>query len=201
MMTKYLLKERNDKSTKTLHIYEGIDDMKVICGSDSLTSVEFKDYLKTRSLEDMRIHIAKIAHTTNICSICISHLYKNENKKKPIWHLYECHKGELCLDQENLNSRICKHGSTIEYSKAPNIQEIRQECAKEANNRVHVCGMCVSRIYKNSKNIETPQTTPKLPPKYRLTIEGQERQIEKIMEFAKPLLLDKLEIEEIDAKK
>lgn len=82
-MTKYLLKERNDKSTKTLHIYEGIDDMKVICGSDSLTSVEFKDYLKTRSLEDMRIHIAKIAHTTNICSICISHLYKNENKKSP----------------------------------------------------------------------------------------------------------------------
>lgn len=200
MESKYLLKERNDRSTDTLHIYEGVDDMKVICGSDTLLSVEFKDYLKTRSLEDMRIHIAKIAQTTNICSICISHLYKSENKKKPIWHLYECHKGELCLDQENLNSRICKHGAHIEYSKAPNIQAIRQECALEANNRVNICGMCVSRIYKNSKTIDETEVAEPAPSKFRLIVEGKERQIEKIMEFAKPLILDKLEIEKIGEK-
>jgi len=195
MDTKYLLKERNDKSTNTLHIYEGVDDMKVICGTDSLSSVEFKDYLKTRSLEDMRIHIAKIAHTTNICSVCISHLYKNENKKKPTWHLYECHKSELCLDQENLNSKICKHGSDADYTEAPNIAQIRQKCAIEANNRLNICGKCISRIYKNNGKHDLNGTieAQKVPLK-RLVVEGDEKFIEKIREFAASFPVDTIKI-------
>lgn len=192
MSAKYLLKERNDRSTDTLHIYEGVDDMQVVCGKDSLSSVAFKDYLKTRSLEDMRIHIAKIAHTTNICSICISHLYKSEGNKKPTYHLYECHKGKLCLDQENLNSKICTHGSNEEYIKAPNIKEIRQECALEANNRVNICGKCVARIYKNSHqgSRETPPIVKK-----SIKVEGDAKYVDQILEFIQTLP-DNIEVTE-----
>lgn len=150
MKLKYLLKERSDTATKTLHIYEGEDDMELICGEEKLSYVEFKDYLKTRSLEEMRTYIASLENDVNICGTCISHLYKNENKKKPTWHLYDCRKGELCLDLENLNSKICRHSSDTSYTQAPNIKEIRQECALEANNNVHICGSCVARLYKNS---------------------------------------------------
>jgi len=149
MHLKYLLKERSDKSTDTLHLYEGVDNMKLVCGKESLAFVEFKDYLKTRNLEEMRRHIASLAEERNICAVCISHLYKNENKKKPIWHLYDCSKGQLCLDQENLNSKICRHSPDETYLEAPNIATIRQECAKEANNNVHICGLCIARLYKN----------------------------------------------------
>jgi len=190
MSVKYLLKERNDRSTDTLHIYEGVDDMQVVCGKDSLSSVAFKDYLKTRSLEDMRIHIAKIAHTTNICSICISHLYKSDGNKKPTYHLYECHKGELCLDQENLNSKICTHGSSEEYSQAPNIIKIRQECALEANNRVNICGKCVARIYKN--NSQTSNNSVEIIKK-TLQIKGDEKYVKQVEEFAQTLPLDNIE--------
>jgi hypothetical protein len=150
MKPKYLLKTRSDTNTDTLHIFEGVDDMKLVCGQETLSYVEFKDYLKTRTLEEMRTHIASLNSGENICAVCISHLYKNENTKKPTWHLYDCHKGELCLDLENLNSKICRHSSEEPYSKAPNIREIRQECALEANNNVNICGSCIARLYKNN---------------------------------------------------